>query len=80
MGSSPVANDPFKTRKRRPQRAPFERRVIRLCMILVAPGVVVSGLLIWFEPWSLQSKLILLSVEALACLLEIGRASCRERV
>jgi len=73
MGSSPVANDPFKTRKRRPQRAPFERRVIRLCMILVAPGVVVSGVLIWFEPWSLQSKLILLSVEALACLL-VGAA------
>ena len=69
MGSSPNVPDPFKTQKRKPQRAPFERRVIRLCVVLVAPGIMVSGVLIWLEPWALQSKLILLAVESLACFL-----------
>jgi len=73
MGSSPSANDPFKTRKRKPQRAPFERRIVRSCVVLVAPGIVVSSVLVWLEPWSLQSKLILLGLEALACLL-VGAA------
>jgi two-component system nitrogen regulation sensor histidine kinase NtrY len=73
MGSSPSANDPFKTIKRKPQRAPFERRVIRLCVALVAPGIVVTSVLVWLEPWSLQSKLILMGLEAIACLL-VGAA------
>jgi nitrogen fixation/metabolism regulation signal transduction histidine kinase len=73
MGSSPSVSDPFKIKKRKPQRAPFERRVVRLCVVLVGPGIVVSGVLIWLEPWSLESKLILLIVEGLACLI-VGAA------
>lgn len=58
------------TRQRKPKRrAPFERRVKRFLALLVAPGLLVSGLLIWFQPWSLESKLILLGVELTACLL-----------
>jgi len=68
MGSSPN-KDP----KRKPQRAPFERRIIRLCIALVAPGILVSGILVWLEPWAIESKLILLGVECFACLL-IGAA------
>jgi nitrogen fixation/metabolism regulation signal transduction histidine kinase len=40
---------------------------------LVAPGIVVTSVLLWFEPWPLQSKLILLGLEAVACLL-VGAA------
>jgi len=72
MGSSPhVGSSAHK--KRKPQRAPFERRVTRFSILLVAPGLLVSGALIWMLSWSLQTKLILISAELLACLL-IGAA------
>jgi len=73
MGSSPGVIGSTTRNKRKPQRAPFERRVTRFSIFLVAPGLLVSGILIWLQPWSLQSKLILISAELLACLL-IGAA------
>jgi len=39
----------------------------------VAPALLVSGIVIWLQPWSLQSKLILLGAESFTCLL-IGAA------
>src|SRR5215467_11790180 len=72
MGSSPPVNV-SSSRKRKRQRAPFERRITRYTLLLVAPGIAVSGVLIWMQPWSLESKLILLGVELFACLL-IGAA------
>ena len=45
----------------------------RFSILLVAPGLVVSGFLIWLQPWSLQSKLILIGAELFVCLL-IGAA------
>jgi nitrogen fixation/metabolism regulation signal transduction histidine kinase len=68
MGSSPGATQPFR-RDPRKKRAPFERRVIRLSLLLVVPGLLVSGILIWLQPWALESKLILIAVELIACLL-----------
>ncbi len=68
MGSSPRGIASTAQKKKKP-RAPFERRVLRFSLLLVAPGVLVSGILIWFEPWSLQSKLMLLAAELLACLI-----------
>jgi two-component system, NtrC family, nitrogen regulation sensor histidine kinase NtrY len=73
MGSSPAAGDSSQRRKRKTRRAPFERRVIRLLILLVAPCFVVSAILVWPEPWSLESKLILLGALLLVCLL-IGAA------
>jgi two-component system, NtrC family, nitrogen regulation sensor histidine kinase NtrY len=72
MGSSPRVTGVV-TRKKRKSRAPFERRVTRFSVLLVAPGLLISGVLIWMQPWSGQSKLILLGAELLACLL-IGAA------
>jgi nitrogen fixation/metabolism regulation signal transduction histidine kinase len=37
------------------------------------PGLLVSGILIWLQPWSIAWKLVVLGVEVLACLL-IGTA------
>src|SRR5215470_9821220 len=68
MGSSP-GRVTSTTRKRKPQRAPFERRVTRFSVLLVAPGVLISGILIWLQPWSGETKLILIAAELLACLL-----------
>ncbi|HWH58835.1 MAG TPA: ATP-binding protein [Terriglobales bacterium] len=72
MGSSPSVTGSA-TRNKRRSRAPFERRVTRFSVLLVIPGLLVSGILIWLQPWSLQSKLILIGAELLACLL-IGAA------
>jgi len=51
------------------RRAPFERRVIRFSMLLAAPALLVSGILIWLQPWTLQPKLMLFGAEVLLCLL-----------
>ena len=66
MGSSPQWASSAKKRK---PRAPFERRVTRFSMLLALPGLLVSGILIWLQPWSLESKIILFCVELVACLL-----------
>src|SRR6266487_3833809 len=70
MGSSPSGNDSANKRK---SRVPFERRVIRFVALLVVPGLLISGILIWLKPWALESKLLLIGIESLACLL-IGAA------
>src|SRR5437879_6687954 len=69
MGSSPSVNKPSTATRRKRQRAPFERRVTRLSFLLVAPALLVSGIVIWLQPWSLQSKLMILGAELFACLL-----------
>jgi nitrogen fixation/metabolism regulation signal transduction histidine kinase len=73
MGSSPGLTSSRQGQKRRRQRAPFERRVARLTWLLVTPPLVVSGILIWLQPWSLQSKSLLVGAEVVACLI-IGAA------
>src|SRR6266478_7916806 len=69
MGSSPVATQLPKRNPRKSKRAPFERRVMRLSLLLVVPGLLISGILIWLQPWALESKLILIAVELIACLI-----------
>jgi two-component system nitrogen regulation sensor histidine kinase NtrY len=69
MGSSPGATDSSRSKSRNSQRAPFERRVAGFSALLVAPGFLISGILIWLRPWTLESKLMLLAVELLLCLL-----------
>jgi len=39
----------------------------------VAPALLVSGIVIWLQPWSLQTKLMILGAESFACLL-VGAA------
>jgi two-component system, NtrC family, nitrogen regulation sensor histidine kinase NtrY len=68
MGSSPSATESYRRDPRTPRRTPFERRVTRLSALLVAPGLLVSTIFIWRQPWALESKLILLGAELLLCL------------
>ncbi len=51
---------------------------MRLSLLLVVPGLLISSILIWLEPWALESKLILITVELIACL--IIAASLRELI
>ena len=69
MGSSPLPGTPSKRKVRKPPRARFERRVLRYCTLLVVPGFLASGVLVWFQPWTIESKLLLLGAEAFTCLL-----------
>jgi len=38
-------------------------------LLLVVPGLLISGILIWLQSWALESKLILIAVELIACLI-----------
>ena len=73
MGSSPRVITSATRRKRKTQRAPFERRVTLFSVLLVMPGLLLTGILVWMQPWSLQSKLLLIVGELLSCLV-IGAA------
>jgi len=68
MGSSPTASNALRHTRRKSQRTPFERRIARLSALLAAPGLIVSGIFIWRQPWTLESKLVLLGAECLLCL------------
>ncbi len=68
MGSSPSLIRASTANKNRSQRTPFERRVTAFTVLLIVPGLVLSGILIWLQPWSLASKLLLLGAEFLVCL------------
>src|SRR5439155_26387195 len=69
MGFSPVSTNSPKRNSRKTNRVPFERRILRLSLLLMVPGLLISGILIWLQPWSLESKLILITVEFFACLI-----------
>jgi len=73
MGSSSGTSETSQQIRRKPQRAPFERRVLRLVVFLAVPGLLVSGVLVWLQHWSVGSKLALLGLEVLLCAL-IGTA------
>jgi two-component system nitrogen regulation sensor histidine kinase NtrY len=68
MGSSPGVSYSIARDKKKRRQIPFERRVAGYAILLVTPGLVISGILIWLQSWSLQSKLMFLGAEALACL------------
>jgi nitrogen fixation/metabolism regulation signal transduction histidine kinase len=51
------------------RRTRFERRVILFTFLLIAPGLLVSAILIWLLPWSVESKIALFVAELLVCLL-----------
>jgi len=71
MGSRPRVTSSTARKSRKPRA--FERRVTRFSILLVAPGILVSSILLWLQPWSLQSKLIIFAAQLVACLL-IGAA------
>src|SRR5215472_16570994 len=68
-GSSSEAREAISRTPRKPQRSPFERKVILFSLLLVAPGLVISGVLVWLQPWALETRAALLGAELLACLL-----------
>ncbi len=68
MAFSPPVSGKADRRKnpRRRHRLRYERRVALYSLLVALPGIVVSAVLTWLQPWSIESKLILLFVELLA--------------
>jgi two-component system, NtrC family, nitrogen regulation sensor histidine kinase NtrY len=69
MGSRPVVSEAEKRVATPSRRTRFERRVILFTFLLIAPGLLVSAILIWLLGWSVESKIALFVAELLACFL-----------
>jgi two-component system, NtrC family, nitrogen regulation sensor histidine kinase NtrY len=65
MGSSLGARDPSRDISRRPAGASFEQRVLHFILLLVAPGLIVSSILICLQPWRIGFKVAVLGIEVL---------------
>jgi len=65
MGSSPQGTLDPGARKppRKRVRLLYERRVNVFALLVALPGLLVSGILIWLQPWTLDSKLALMFAE-----------------
>jgi nitrogen fixation/metabolism regulation signal transduction histidine kinase len=68
MGSSPQTGGKAEMRKVRRQRVRllYEHRISLYSLLVALPGIAVSVILIWLQPWSTESKLALSFVEFLA--------------
>ena len=69
MGFRPAASEIEKRAHAASRRTRFERRVIRFTALLMVPGLLASGLLLWQLPWTPESKIALFVTEVFACLL-----------
>lgn len=65
MGSSPqgTLNPGARKPPRKRIRLLYERRVNVFALLVALPGLLVSGILIWLQPWTLESKLALMFAE-----------------
>jgi two-component system, NtrC family, nitrogen regulation sensor histidine kinase NtrY len=65
MGSSPQTGGKSAPRKglRKPVRLLYEHRISLYALFVALPGAVVSGVLIWLQHWSTESKLALSFLE-----------------
>lgn len=68
MGSSPRGrpNPGWRKPPRKRTRLLYERRVSLYALLVALPGLVVSGIFIWTQPWALQSKIALSFAELFA--------------
>ena len=65
MGSSPPGTPVIRKPPKRP-RMRYERRVTLFAVFAALPGILVSGVLIFLQSWSVESKLALFIAELLA--------------
>ena len=64
----PEGHNPEVVRKQpKRTRLLYERRVNLYSLLLALPGLLVSGILTWLQPWTLQSKIGLVAIELFAC-------------
>jgi two-component system, NtrC family, nitrogen regulation sensor histidine kinase NtrY len=61
MGSSPITPKPNRPRKR--SRLLYEHRISLYSFLVALPGLIVSSVLVWMQPWSTGSRLALTGAE-----------------
>src|SRR5215472_9666072 len=61
MGSS--SSGPKSSRSRKRTRLLYEHRVTLYSFLVALPSLIVSGVLVWMQPWSLESRLTLIGAE-----------------
>lgn len=61
MGSSPIGLRPNRPRKR--ARLLYEHRISLYSFLVALPGLLVSTILVWMQPWSTSSRLALTGAE-----------------
>ena len=68
MGSSPQAKPNSTLRKppRKRVRLLYERRISLFSLFVALPGMLLSGVFIWMQAWSLESKIALTFAELFA--------------
>lgn len=66
MGSSPQPAGGAARRKTPRKRALYERRINFYSFLTALPGIIVSGILIWLQPWTRESKVALSFLEGFA--------------
>jgi two-component system, NtrC family, nitrogen regulation sensor histidine kinase NtrY len=54
------------SRPRKRTRLLYEHRINLYCFLVALPGLLVSIVLVWMQPWSLESRLALLALEMFA--------------
>src|SRR5256885_5030733 len=64
MESSPQPAGKTAQRKAPRKRAQYERRINFYSFLAALPGIILSGVLIWMQPWTTESKFALSFVEA----------------
>jgi two-component system, NtrC family, nitrogen regulation sensor histidine kinase NtrY len=64
MASSPQPAGKAAQRKAPRKRALYERRINFYSLLTALPGIIVSGVLIWLQPWTTESKVALSFLEA----------------
>ncbi len=62
--SSPAPRPSSRPRKR--ARLSYEHRVNLYCFLVALPGLLVSTVLVWIQPWALESRLGLITLELFA--------------
>src|SRR6266700_2064600 len=61
MGSSP--SGPRSSRPRKRARLLYERRISLYSFLVALPGLLVSSVLVWVQPWAIESRLGLIGLE-----------------
>lgn len=64
MGSSPAFRTPSRAKKR--TRLLYENRISLYAFLVALPGLLVSGILVWVQPWTLGSRIALIAVQLFA--------------
>lgn len=55
-----------KSRPRKRTRLLYEHRISLYCFLVALPGLLVSIILVWMQPWSMESRLALIAFELFA--------------